>query len=700
MTPAPRWPTLRPVALIVALAALLKLIIVWQLADHPLVQPEVGLDTTAYVELARRVLAGDFGLGPGLYYVSPLYIYVLAAALAVTHSFTGVRILQVLAGALAVGGIWTMTREWRSARAAWCAAILAMATGLITFYEVLLLQASIDVALTTAALLALTWALKGGRTRWFLITGVVLGLTALNRPNMAIAAAGLAALLLVQWRLRPALILSVGVVIGMAPVAVRNVVVAGQWSLVSSHGGLNFYIGNSEEATGFYHGVAGIAPDIQGQSRDTRLVAEKAMGRSLTDAEVSDYFMRLAWEWIREHPHQATRLFLKKLAFVFHSQHIALPYSYPFYVYDADTSLRFYAIGPWLLIPLGLVGLAVMWRTSPDRAQALVWLSFVPVYAVSVAMFFVAERYRLPLLVPLCVGSGIALDALITQMAARRWRTLLLPGLATIVGLGLVNSKQTINDARWMEGLKMAQRLAILNRDAEAAEWVKKLVLGASTPGEVQYNVGMQYLLGNKLDRALPYLIEAQRLEPGQADVEYGLGQALLKAGRAAEALPHLRRGVDAGTTNPVAGYDLAVALQTTGDLAGAAQVIQNIQPAPKDTAEVWLRIGRLAAAVKAPEVATRFFKRGAELAPADAGARLQYGLNLLVLNRLYEAASEFAAATRLDPRDADALAHLAYCELMLGRTDEARRHADAAIALNPAHALANAVRARIISAS
>src|SRR5688572_11726451 len=485
---------------VVTVAALLKLLIVWQLADHPLVQPEIGLDTTAYAELAKRVVAGDWGLGPGLYYVSPLYIYVLAAGLALTDSFTAVRVLQVLAGALAVGGIWTITRAWSTPRAAWFGALLAAGTGLITFYEVLILQASIDVALTTAALLSLTWALKGRGSRWFLITGIVLGLASLNRPNMAIAAAGMAAVLLVRWRLRPVVLLVLGVLLGMAPVTIRNVVVAGQWSLVSSHGGLNFYLGNSETATGFYSGVPGITPDIKGQSRDTRLVAEQALGRPLTDAEVSDYFMDLAWTWIRENPGHAARLFLKKLGFVFHAQHIALPYSYPFFVYDAETSLRFYAVGPWLLIPLGVAGLIVMWRTARDRSSALVWISFVPIYAVSVAMFFVAERYRLPLLVPLCVGAGVALDAVVTMVTARQWRALLLPAFAVTVGLGLVNSRQTISDARWMEGLKMAQRLAILNRDVEAAEWVRKLEPGATRPGEVQLEVGRQYLLGNKVD--------------------------------------------------------------------------------------------------------------------------------------------------------------------------------------------------------
>src|SRR5687767_2927404 len=336
---------------VVTVAALLKLLIVWQLADHPLVQPEIGLDTTAYAELAKRVVAGDWGLGPGLYYVSPLYIYVLAAGLALTDSFTAIRVLQVLAGALAVGGIWTIARAWSTPRAAWFGALLAAGTGLITFYEVLILQASIDVALTTAALLALTLALQGRGTRWFLITGIVLGLASLNRPNMTVAAAGMGAVLLVRWRLRPVVLLVAGVLIGMAPVAIRNAVVADQWSLVSSHGGLNFYMGNSESATGFYHQVPGITPNISGHQRDARRIAERALGRSVTDAEASDYFSDLAWSWIRREPFAALKLFGRKLYFVFNAQHIALPYSYPFYAHDATTILRFLIVGPWLLVP-------------------------------------------------------------------------------------------------------------------------------------------------------------------------------------------------------------------------------------------------------------------------------------------------------------------------------------------------------------
>ena len=124
----PAW--LGPFLGLLAAVFLLKVIVVWQLHDHPLVQPDVGLDTTAYVDLAKKVLAGDMGLGPGLYYVSPLYIYFLAIAYGVTKSFTAVRVLQVVLGTASIGFIFLSAREWFGDRAAWIAAGCAALTRL------------------------------------------------------------------------------------------------------------------------------------------------------------------------------------------------------------------------------------------------------------------------------------------------------------------------------------------------------------------------------------------------------------------------------------------------------------------------------------------------------------------------------------------------------------------------------------------
>ena len=231
---------------------------------------------------------------------------------------------------------------------------------------------------------------------------------------------------------RPAALLVAGLLLGMAPAAIRNVVVAHQWSLVSSHGGLNFYIGNSERATGFYMPVPGITPTIAGQEKDARRVAERALGQPVDRRRSVALLLRSVAgldgvasgrrRW-RSSRGSSTTCSTRRTS--------RCPTRYPVLRLRRRTALRFYVVGPWLLIPLGLVGLAARPRPRPRRVgrRTLVWASFVPAYAAAVALFFVAERYRLPLLVPLCAGAGAAIDRAIACRRRRaagpalaRWR--------------------------------------------------------------------------------------------------------------------------------------------------------------------------------------------------------------------------------------------------------------------------------------
>ena len=120
--------------------------------------------------------------------------------------------------------------------------------------------------------------------------------------------------------------------------------------------------------------------------------------------------------------------------------------------------------------------------------------------------------------------------------------------------------------------------------------------------------------------------------------------------------------------------------------------MIRDITPDDTDDVEAWLTLGRLAMEVKAPAEAERFFRQAVAMQPNQASARVQYGLNLLVLDRCEAAIVELLEATRLDSKDPDSLAHLAYCEAKLGRLGDARSHAEAALVLDPNHALARQV--------
>ena len=131
-----------------------------------------------------------------------------------------------------------------------------------------------------------------------------------------------------------------------------------------------------------------------------------------------------------------------------------------------------------------------------------------------------------------------------------------------------------------------------------------------------------------------------------------------------------------------------ARALQASGDDAGAIAALGRLR-LPENDAAMWAAAGRVAVGAHAPAAAEPFFDRAAAISPDDARLRQQHGLNLLVLDRIAEAAGELQAAARLDSRDPDTLSRLAYCELKLGRIPEARAHAAAALALNPDDRLA-----------
>ena len=690
-----------------------KLVVLLQLKDHPLLQPDAGLDTTVYTQLAAQVLAGNLSLGPGLYFVSPLYIYVLAAVLAVGGTFATVRVLQIVLGTIAVWLVFVAAREWFGHRAAWMAAILAGLTGLLTFHEVLLLQAALDPFLTAAGLAALAVAMRSAATvddraatyrrvlGWFGAAGLAFGVQALNRPNVLIPAVAIAALLAATRRWKPAAAMAIGIAIALAPITIRNVVVAGDWSPLSSHGGLNFYIGNNAEADGTYRHVPGITADITGQQEDARRVAEASVGRKLDDADVSAYFYGLGLSWVRLHPGDAAMLFLRKLAYTFDSAFITLNASYAFYAYDARTLLAFLFVGPWLLLPLGLAGLGLGAITAARRTDYLIWASFVPFYAISVAIFFVSERYRLPLLVPMCVGAGHVVDRLVFF---RLPSTSLRPGKADATGRSggfrlqaegialvlvvifafLCNLPIHADDGRAEERARMAEAMVTRDEIEAAEQWVKLAEPGYPKPAVLHFRVGRLLLVHHRPEAALAHFQRAADLEPGSAEVEYAMGQALVDARRYKDAIPHLEQALRGGVRVDLAGYDLARARAGTGDRAGALQTLQGVRPENANDAVAWSALGQLAVQLQSPSLGAAFFNEAVRAAPMNAKPHQDLGLALAMMGRFPEAIAQFEQAAAIDPRDPAAQLNLAVAYAEAGRKADARARAEEALRLNP----------------
>lgn len=637
-----------------------KATVLAQLAGHPLLQPHGDLDTAFYLDLARRVASGGLLAVPEPFFVSPLYVYLLAAVFRVGGSITGVLCLQILGGTASVGLIFATSRLWFGRRAAWAAAGLAALTGIFTFYEILILQAALDPFLVALSLYLVSRAAREDRPGLLAAAGVATGLLALNRPNaLAYGAAVALAVAYGAWVRRTrtrtaaalvrALVFPAALSLVIAPNLARNYAASGEWIPISSHGGLNFFIGNHANADGIYTPVAGVSPSIAGQAREARRVAEQATGRALGAGEVSDYFYGRAWEWVTSQPGAAIRLFGRKLALLVNRVDIPLNHSYAYYRRDEPSPLRVLIVGAWLLVPLGLVGLFVGPR-RPARGY-LVWASFVPIYGLSVAAFFVTDRYRLPLLVPLCASGGHLLVWAWDRLRERRLAALGSVLSATALLFVLAAWPLGLDDGRGFEQTRQAAWLIEQGRYAEARAYVDRIAPAHSHAGVLHYQVGRAFAAVSRYDDATEQFQKALAIDRGQAAIALELGRTLVVVGRSAEAVPHLTAALDASHRAEVAAPWLVRALVASGDSRRAVELIAGLPDrvaAPRP--ETAIDLGTMALELGAPAEAERWLRLAVAFEPSRAEAHLNLAVAMAMIGRTEEARAHALEARRLDP--------------------------------------------------
>ena len=557
-------------------------------------------------------------------FVEPVYLWFLTALLSVTNVLAAVRVVQIALGTAAVACVFTATRTWFGERAAWLAALFAALTGLFTFYETTLLPSALDPFLTAAALAAFATGMSGRRA-WLAPAAIAFALLLLNRP-----------------------------------------------AFVNS--GLYFYIGNNATADGTYRPMAGVAADDLRQQRDdARNIAEASTGRKLDGLRVSAYFFDLGRSWIRLHPADAVMHFGRKLGLVLNAGHLARSYSFPFFASDANTVLAALFVGPWLLLPLGLLGLA-LGVFHLRRRDYLTWAAFVPVFALGTAVFFVTERDRLPLLVPLCIGAGAAAElfmsrgsrpsALVAPLPARK---LALTAAIVLCGLALLtNRRLRHDDGRAEDRTRMAEAMIVRDQVDAAEQWAAQAIAIHPRPAEVDLRVGRRLIVHSRPEAALVHLERASRIDPSSADVNLAMGQALVQAGRPREAIPRLRAAMTKGASNSLAGYEVARALAAAGDRAEALQTLQAVRPELPSDVERWNALGRLALQLESPGLAVAFFEGALAAAPRSAGTHRDLGVALAQLGRRQDALAHLEQAAALDPADRATATYLAQLRQML----------------------------------
>lgn len=701
-----RWRWYAGEAAILAVAAAVKATAIAQLHAHPLLQPAGGLDSEWYVALATRVAAGDWSLAGALggmaYPVSPLYVYVLAAILGLSDgSVFAARVAQAIGGVIAVGLVMRTARGWFGDAAGLVAGVLVTTAGVITFHEIVLLQSALDPLLIAMLGWALMRALRAASSWWWAGAGMAAALFALNRPNALVVAAGIALGLLVHAARsrtrRPAIAagaFALAVAAGLAPAALRNHAVTGRLTLVSSHGGLNFYIGNRAGADGTYEAPPGITPSIAGQAHDARVVAEAAAGRPLSDPDVSAYFTGLALAWIGEQPAAAAALFARKLWLVAHRTELPLNYSYAYYVVDETTILRLLPTGAWCLVPLGVAGLLARPRDA-GRPVYLAWSAHAVLYAASVAVFFVSGRYRLPLLLPFAVTGAGALVALVEAAVARDRRVLGLLGTAAGVAV-LAYWPLALDDGRLEERVAMASALAGSGRTGEAVARAAAIAREHPEPGTVHYRVAVALQARGELGPAEAETREVLRLDPDQPEAHATLGQILAATGRGGEARHHLLRAVRGGAGAAGAARWLVDDAIGSHDPSSAVFTVAEVARTAACDLGALAELGYHLLEASRPDLAEPYYLALDARERGRADVLEPLGLALLARGRSGRAARVLAQAAEAAPARPSVHLHLAIALVQVDRPTDAAAEARRALELQPDYPQARALLAAL----
>ena len=494
-----------------AFVFLIRLVALARLTSSPSLLPTNG-DMHFYDDWARQILNGRF-TDHFAFYGLPLYAYLLAFLYkflgyspfvpgflqACLDAGTAVLLYKIALRAFRTDGETSETHAnvigilaaagWTFFVPAQAYSVILMPTAWFVFVFWFLVWQIIKAdhafnplrCLAYGALMGIT--AMGIATILFLVPLLLAALLLKPRPNTAIRS---------LWidKAAAVILFFLGLGAGTAPCWTHNYFVARDPVFLSAHGGINFWLGNNPEATGYPH-FPGLHAGQTAMLKDSIDLAEAAAGRTLKRSEVSDYWKAKARAYISNNFGAWLKLMCRKLGNFWNA-----------FEYDdlsvianlRQQRILFPGLHFGIVAALALPGLLLSFRAFPASR----WITAaIFLHMAAVLPVFVTERYRLAVV----------------------------PGLLLFAAFGLV--------AFWKSCLSGSyRRLALyLGLLLAAAIFVTLPRNDPSLWAMEAYNSGRQALESNDLPLAELHLQRAHSYVPDNAETNFALGNLRLAQG-------------------------------------------------------------------------------------------------------------------------------------------------------------------------
>lgn len=680
-------------------------------------------DARQYDAWAQQIAGGQW-IGKEIFYQTPLYPYFLAVTFKLFgHHLIVVRATQALLGAASCVLLGCAGRLWFDRRVGLVAAALLAIYPPAIFFDGLIQKSSLDLFLMTAMIAGLAAFHVRMQAKWLLLAGIALGLLTLNRENARVLYPILIVWLLINFRNRHlvkrlawAAIFTVAIVLVLLPVGLRNYRVGGEFLISTSQLGPNLYIGNHSGARGSYEPLVPGHGNAAYEREDAKQLAETALGRKLSPNEISNYWVRRSFDYMRSQPGGWLRLMGRKFLLTFTAKEVVDTESIEAYS-DYSLLLRilfWFSLG--IILPLAVLG---VWLTRNEWPRLWILYAMFAGLAIAVAIFYVVARYRYPLapIVMMFAAAGVSGIPRLWREPKRVW----LPGiiLAVTVAVPINVWPRTSDDET---SLNVGEELVRMGRPAEAIPILQKAVKESPDYAPAHFNLGVAFNAAGRKDEALnefesaikllpdffdaqaamaltlletgrpvgavEHFREAARIRPDMAGIHRDLGNALMRADKRSEAIGEFEAALKIDPNDAATHNSFAVALQQEERLDEAIQQYEAALKLKPDDAGTHSNLAIALDEKGNHEAAIEQFNRALQLQPDNAGIHANFGDMLMRMGRTPEAILQYEMAAKLSPDSLEMELQLAQAYVNAGRLD------DAVATLGKASAMARAAGA------
>ena len=611
--------------LIFLLAFSIRMIYLVEVQKSPLFDAPI-MDAKYHSEWAQKILVGE-QLDEGAFFRAPLYFYFLAGVYAIWGvDYFWIRVIQFIIGSLSCVLIFIIAYKVFNQTVGLISGLIASSYGVFIYFEGELLIPVLIVFLNLLMIWSLLFFMDKPGFKRSLFSGMLLGLSAIARPNILLVAVALFFWIIFLLKsnygykkgMAYAFSFALGIILVISPVTLRNYVKEHDFVLISSQGGVNFYIGNNPRSDGIWANLPEVGKTWEDTYTGAYHYAQDFMGKKLKASEVSQFWFGKSLEFIQKQPGNFLRLMFQKFLYFWDGKE--LPNNKDLYFFTRFSNLLkiliwkkilFFPFG--IIAPLSIMGVIL----SVKRYNKVIPLFiFVFVYMTSVILFFVNSRYRVPIIPILIIFASYFLYWIYLQIKKRQLSSLILSVSGFLILTIVINSNNFVP---------------------------------VNVGNSYSHNkLGSAFIQKGKLPEAIEQFELALKYDPDNTAAHINLGTALARMERYDQAIEELQAVLTLDGEKDRAHHELGLIYHQLGDLEKAVEHYEaSISLNPRNSA-VHNNLGSIYVKLGQFEKAEEEFKTVLQYSPSDFRTHLNLGIVYSKQQKYQEAIKEFLTSIEL----------------------------------------------------